>query len=534
MEKLLEILDNLIAYLLYGGEEELHRHKQLRKIWKDLRDRQLRYIDKQGKKLSISFPSRILQLYRLLQTFEELLELEKSREALLDDERLLSFLVDRRLDESSGIDRSTFTYDRMRERIAPLEEQEQEQEWKTIEKELEKLIGQFESERFFGFNESCFGLEQFYALLRYDHSSLLSQFSAASVQPPHGVPSSFVPVSADQVEQELLDLYYILGDFAFGQNVRSMVEDLLRYYRKDSESNLQVLRETMDQLELLLESELAPQTLKKLLQIIRQDPYFEPKYMKPERDYVGEYSASLRERFGYNRDRLRRELLHERVEQKVRKIFGEQELLSSGGYNRENDQLLAERGLPCFSYLHPLEIIKSYVQWKLSKGFLGSVKKVREDGYFEDRNFRIYLEDALKRSEGIVHDIEQFEQFIHGRGSLSIEDVHKMLERGQLKGREAQTVQRFVEEANGQAKKLVDKATNILYALYREVETILADFKSNSPKKVTNVRVIGGDRNAELMDKIKAGHAELGELLDVLSKYAVIYNEEKKTQEGSQ
>ena len=532
MEKLLEILDNLIAYLLYGGEEELHRHKQLRKIWKDLRDRQLRYIDKKGKRISNSFPSRILQLYRLLQTFDELLALDKSRDELLEDERLLSFLVDHRLDESSGIDRSTFTYDRMRERIAPLEEQDQE--WKKIEKELEKLLGQFQSERFFGFNESCFGLEQFYALLRYDHASLLGQFTASSVQPSQEVPASFAPVSADQVEQELLDLYYIIGNFAFGPNVRAMVEDLLRYCRKDSESNIQVLRETMDQLELLLENELAPHTLKKLLQIIRQDPYFEPKFMKPERDYIGEYSTSLRERFGYNRDRLRRELLHERVEQKVEKIFGEQELLSPGGYNRENDQYLAERGFPCFSYLHPLEIIKSYAQWKLNKGFLGSVKKVNEDGYFEDRNFRIHLEDAVKRSEEITHDLEQFEQFIHGRGSLSIEDVQKMMERGKLKGREAQTVHRFVEEANGQAKKLVEKVTNILYALYREVETVLADFKSNSPKHVTNVRVIGGDRNAELMDKIKAGHAELGELLDVLSKYAVIYKEERKTQEGNQ
>jgi hypothetical protein len=106
-----------------------------------------------------------------------------------------------------------------------------------------------------------------------------------------------------------------------------------------------------------------------------------------------------------------------------------------------------------------------------------------------------------------------------------------MIERGGIKGREAQTIQRFVEEANAQAKKLVEKSTNIIYALYREVETVLADYKSNNPKHVSNIRVIGGERNSDMMQKIKSGRAELGELLDVLRKYAVIYKEEQREQE---
>jgi hypothetical protein len=529
MDKLLELIDNIIAYLLYGGEEELHTHKQLRKIWKELRNRQLRYVDKKGHKLLPAFASRVLQLYRQVQSLQELLSLGEQREELLEDERLLEYLITSRLDEASGVDRSTFTYDRLRERIAPLEEQERE--WNKLEKELAQFLGQFNSERFFDFNRSCFGLEQLYALLKFNFTSLLGQFASSQGAQVSTLNPTFVATSADQVEQELLDLYFIIEGFEVSPSLRALTEDVLHYIRKGSDANVQVLRETMDQLELLLDNELSPPTLKGLIRLIRQDPYFEPASMKPSRNYLNEYAAKLRERYGYNRERLQRELLHEQVELKVEKIFGEQELLSLEGYNREQDQFLAEHNFPCFSHLHPLEIIKSYAQWKLKKGLLGALKKVAEDGYFEDRNFRIHYEDAVKRAERINEDIEQFEQFMHGRGGLSIEDVRGMIERGGIKGREAQTIQRFVEEANAQAKKLVEKSTNIIYALYREVETVLADYKSNNPKHVSNIRVIGGERNSDMMQKIKSGRAELGELLDVLRKYAVIYKEEQREQE---
>jgi hypothetical protein len=532
MEKLLELLDNFIAYILYGGEEELHKYKQLRKIWKDLKNRQLRYVDKRGNKVNALLPSRILHLYRLIQTLDDLFSLNKESEELLEDEKLLTFLITSRLDESAGADRSAFTYDRLRERVAPLEDQQQE--WKKIEKELEQYLGQLDTERFFGFNDGCFGLEQLYSLLRYDYLSLLNQFSGSSGDLDSAMHPSFIPTSSDQVEQELLDLYFILADFEVSPALRTMTEDLLRYHRKNSDSNLKVLRETLDQMELFLENDLSEPIFRGLIQLVRQDPYYDPEYMKRGRNYLEEYAKGVRERFGHNRDRLRRELLQERVELKVEKIFGEQELLSAGGYNRETDQYLAEHNFPCFSHLHPLEILKSYVQWKLTKGFLGSLKKIAEDGYFEDRNFRLHYEDAVQRCAGIGQEIEQFEQFIHGRGGLSIEDVRKMVERGGLKNREAQSIQRFVEEANGNAKKLVEKATNSLFALYREVETVLVDFRSNNPKHVSNIRVIGGEKNSDMMEKVKASHAELGELLAVLRNYAVIYQEEKREQEENQ
>jgi hypothetical protein len=532
MEKLLELIDNLLAYIMYGGEEELHKHKQLRKIWKDLRGKQLRYVDKKGRKLHTQLPARLLQLYRIVQTIQDLLPADSARSELLEDQQLLAYLINSRMPTSGNVDRSTFTYSRLRERIAPLENQARE--WSTVEKELNSFLEQFNSEQFFGFNHSCFGLELLYSLISFDFESLLGQFTGSNGSQPMGLQPSFSMTPSEQVEKELLDLYFILAGLEVSPSLRTLAEEVLRYYRSDSESNIRVMRESLDQLELLLSNDLSEPVFRGLLQLIRQDPYYEPERMKSESDYLGEYAVALRERFNHNRERLQRELLHEQVAQKVQHMFGEDELLAPGGYNRRNDQLLADRNFSCFTHLHPLEIIKSYVHWKLKKGFLGSLKKIGEDGYFEDRNFRLHYEDAVKRAEGMIQDIDQFEQLIHGQGGLSVEDVLKMLERESLKAREAQTVQRFVEEANAQAKKLTEKATNILFALYKEVETVLTDFRSNNPKHVSNVRVIGGEKNSDIMTKIKDGHAELGELLDILRNYAVIYKEESKEQAGAE
>jgi hypothetical protein len=536
MNKLLELLDTLIAYILYGSEEELLKHKTLRSMRRELGPENAKFIDKRGRKVSSKFASKVLQLSRNIETLRELVPIHrKEHEELLSDEKLRDFLILRRLPEESRSEHLNFSYDVLAERVSH-SMKEESVVWREIGNEFGKFKERFKDATFFGFDDGLAQLERFSSLMEFDFASFLSQFDPTVSGEGVPVSPNFVSISANQVYQDILDLYYIMGSLEITSALRTNLEYLLEYYKKYSETNIQILRESIDQVELLLEDSLSETVLRTIICFIEFDPYTEPKTMDAKKNYLEHFIAKREEQLDQNKERLQQSLLDEKLKLRVDKVFEGEELEEVSPYDGEHEQLFLDRGFPGFSQRRPLALLKSYYTRRFSKGFQGSLRKVADEGYFENREFKVNYNDTLSKVEGGVAAIEQFRNSLRGKGTMSIDDAVKVLKKESISETDAAAVKRFVRDTNGRARRIVEENSKNLNTLYQMVELIHNDYRAKNPRYVSNLRVIAGERSGEVMKKIEDGNSILSTFVEVLKNYAVIRSESdeiKGQQEGS-
>ncbi|MFO7848529.1 MAG: hypothetical protein R6V67_01095 [Spirochaetia bacterium] len=157
MEKFLDFIDTLIAYILYGNEDKLIKYKSLRNMRKELGPENSKFIDKQGKKVSSYFPAKVLQLWRNIEILRDLIPIhQKEREEVLADEKLRDFLVLRRLPEDTRDEHLNFSYEVLSEEITASGEDTEEM-WKRWDNEFSKFKENFNREHFFGFTPKIHG-----------------------------------------------------------------------------------------------------------------------------------------------------------------------------------------------------------------------------------------------------------------------------------------------------------------------------------------------------------------------------------------
>ena len=533
MDKLLELLDTLIAYLLYGSEEELLKHKSLRSMRRDLGPENAKFIDKRGKKCSPKFASKVLQLYRNIETLRELVPIHrKEHEELLTDEKLRDFLILKRLPEEARSEHLDFSYEVLAERVSQ-STKEEGMFWREINKEFGKFKERFKDAKFFGFDEGLAQLERLSSLMEFDFASFLAHFDPTFSVEAVPVSPSFSSVSANQVYQDILDLYYVMGSLEINSALRINLEFLLEYYKKYSETNMQILRESLDHLELLLEDSLSETVLRTILCFIEFDPYAEPKTMDGKKNYLEDFLAKREEQLDHNKERLQQSLLDERLKLRIDKVFEGEELEEAAPYDEGRERLLLDKGFPGFSQRRPLALLKSYYTRRFAKGFQGSLRKVADEGYFENREFKRNYNDTLSKVEGGVAEIEQFQNSLQGKGSMSIDDALKVLKKETITETDAAAVKRFIRDTNGRARRIVEENSKNLNRLYQMVELIHNDYRAKNPRYVSNLRVIAGERSGEVMKKIGDGNNLLSIFVEVLKNYAVIRSE-KEENKGQQ
>ncbi|MFO7849416.1 MAG: DUF5312 family protein [Spirochaetia bacterium] len=398
--------------------------------------------------------------------------------------------------------------------------------WKRWDNEFSKFKENFNREHFFGFNEGLGQLERFASLMEFDFTSFLENFDPAFSGETPAVSPGFSDVSANQVLQDLLDLYYILGGLEITSALRTNLEFILEYYKKYTETNEKILRESLDQIEILLESSLSEQVLRTMICLIEFEPYEEPKRMSPKRDYLRGFIEKREDRFIHNKDLLHRDLLDKKLKLHIDTVFEGEPLEETPPYDEESERAFVEKGFPCFFQRKPLRLLKSYYTRRFNKGFYGSLKKVAAEGYFENREFKERFSDILFKVEGGLTEIEQFLQSLSGKGTMSMEDALKILRKETINETEAASIKRFVKDINGKARRVVEGSAKNLNNLLYAVGRITEDYRSKNPRFVSNLRVIAGERSADVMRKIEEGNSVLTTFVEVLRSYAVIHEEE--------
>ncbi len=521
MDKLIEFFETLLLYLLYPSSEERARQFELRKIWKELRYLKLGYTDIHGKKIFSSYASKLYALYKLVCTLRNTLQLPARRQELLQENDLLEYLVLQQLEPQVRRQLNSFSYDFLLERITHAADQKAA--WNAVQREWTEFSRRVSELQHRKFGNDLYQLELLYWLLEFDFTSFLKVFDSNFVKDqPKQIPR-FADAAADLVDQYLLDFYFLVARLRITSRVRLVLNSLINYYNDDvSEEKTASIRESLDYIELLFENELSESTLRSLIQLVRQDPEFDPEASCNTHDYIDEVHSKLSKRFESNRDRVKRELTDSSLKGRIEELLTEHSLIGLYGYTRDNEEVFNQLGLSGFLYILPLEVLKTYYQLVFSKGALGSLRRVHEDGYYESSEFQQALGEALRRFTDVSRQLEQFEAQLLNKNGVSVDSIVEMARLNGNSTKNFEVIENYVNQINRQAVKILEYAGNSAEDLHRRIGAVIGDHRASSPRFITNIRVIGGDRNRDILQRIGDSYQGLENLLKIIRSYTVI------------
>ncbi len=521
MTGLLNTLKDLLGSLFNRDPKDIQKRKELKRIADFLKTIRPSYY-KPGNDLVLpGFASILYEFTLLLMPVYELLQktIDNKDQKLSDLYR--SYLIESRIPPQGQNKLVNLTYDSIRERV--LNSVSPESELKLIGHEFQSILKLFSTPEFNKIDIEYKQLEKLLSLCKIDYEKILNLFDPKLRLSQLNYKPSFSPVPAENVIDEILDIYYVICGLDLSFGVENNLLLLLGRLNKSNADELKYkINKIINRMQQLLKKHLAPTTLLFLIRAIKKDPFYAPEADKEMQHYLDKYIKKLTERFQQGRDRIIRERRENAIEQDLKALFGEAELLTVEGYNGEYSGILNDEGFDSFRYIKPLMIVKSFVAAKFEKNMRENINKIIIEGYFESESFQNRLSNLYYGCDKIMNEIIGFEEEFTGENKISVKTIQSYLKSYHSGKNVTSLINRVVQSVNSKAFSIIDNTSNLFYRLASTLLEIINDYKQSTPTFISNLKVIGGIKNREFMGNLVRDYNDLIKFVRIMKNFIII------------
>ncbi|MFO7730227.1 MAG: hypothetical protein R6V86_05635, partial [Spirochaetia bacterium] len=140
----------------------------------------------------------------------------------------------------------------------------------------------------------------------------------------------------------------------------------------------------------------------------------------------------------------------------------------------------------------------------------------------ENSEFQKGYGEALRQFSAVAGRIEHFETQLQQQSGASMDSMMKMARLGGSSVQNFEVIETFLNDMNRKAVRILDYTGKSAEELHRRIGAIIGDHRSAHPKFLSNIRIIGGDRNRDILMRVDQAYHELGLLLKIMRSYTVI------------
>ncbi|NLJ45224.1 MAG: hypothetical protein GX430_01505 [Treponema sp.] len=400
----------------------------------------------------------------------------------------------------------------------------EDEEFEAIGREFKEFIHQVDSLSISDLDRELAEVEQFSDICRFDWDRIIGLFDPGANMDNPGYRPDFRPAEGEKVLPELVDLYYILGDFSFGESLSQNL--LLILERQTPQTPVSTLRQKLDKIFSALNKGLALRlhrdVLLSLIRALKSDPAYDPPLVRETNDYVERYRRRMVTHYEKDRERLQREQHENAISTDIDALFKGTEVAPVDGYDEEEDAYLRRESPNGFTHIKPLRILKTFVHNNFEKEIKEPVKRLLVEGYFDNKGFQNNLANIIYQCERSAGRIDEFEASLRGNGRISIVAMKRYVEEMRRGKDVSQFLNRLVDAINQRAREICEDETRLFQMLGEAMGDLLTDYRRPSPDLVTNIRTLGGARNKEILGQVAEGKRQLDILLRIMRNFTYI------------
>lgn len=518
-------IQDLLVSIFTGDPREAARRRELRRIYDDVRSIRPPCIKPNKRLILPGFATILFSFQQSLLPICELLQKTLNHEDPHIAERFRDYLLELRMPESEVERRYGFTYDEMVKRVnaAP----SPDAELRTITTEFDQLMKSLDEPNVLSVEAELHQLDRLAEICRHDAERCLALFDPRVNVANSEYKPTFKPVEGDQVLPEILDLYYILADFQIELGIDRNLTLLLDRISPTGQSQSGKMARIVQRTARILRRQLTSQHLLSLIRLIKGDPHFVPKADREHRRYTAAYKKRLTTQFRKDRDRIVRERNEHALENDIKALFGDAELLHLDGYNDQENAALQEAGYATFTQIKPLRILKSFTLAKFERTIRDNLKRIIVEGFFENKQFQNNISNVYHQCDHTYERILAFEEELNGSGRHSVTLLRRYLHEKKRKSNVSEIVARIVEAVDKEAKELVEGETNRYFTLGSLMLDVVNDYKRRTPELISNIKAIGGQQNRELLASVASGYNDVVRLVRIMKHFTIIRSTNK-------
>jgi hypothetical protein len=516
-----------LSLLLKWDPAEAEKRKGLKNIYRMLAVVSPPFIDFRTGQILPGFAKTIFLLATNLIRLDEVL-----RKTILNKDSKLSqlyndYLIEAHLPEQERLKKAMFSYTELKERIssslAP------GTEGNKLMLEFTNYIHNFNPQATRIINETICELDRMIAVCRHNFGLFLAYFDPQCKLGTKNYSPRFSPVASENIAADLMDIYFILANFKVTQGIEQCFDDIIDRLKLPQGQAIKAdIKKTLARIEKLREKYLDPGILLNLIRAIKQDPVFEAARDREKTDHVHKYTTRLTTQFRKDLDKVIRELSETAASSEMKALFGDDMLIMPEGYNEEEASVLYSQGITSFSHIKPLAILKNFFIYKFDEKTKTAMTKLIVEGFFDDKSFQNEFSAIYYLCEKSQEKILDFESLLMGNSRTSLSTIRTFiagLKAGKKIGLEIDTI---IEEINKKAMKIIEVETNHLNALSRNIAAILDDYKTKSPLLVSNIKVIGGNKNNEFFAALSDAYSSITHLIMLMQNFTIIKQDTKQ------
>jgi hypothetical protein len=520
MLKFLKALKDFFSSLLMGNTEEVKKKRELKKIFKEIKQHKPLFYKQSTGQILPQFARTLLTFVQYLRPLKELIY----KTILHENERLAEkykeYLIEFRLEEKMQLKKQNFTYDSIKARLFNTVSLKTETE--ILNKEFADFLNLFSGPEFSTFDSEFTALEHFISLCQHDFIRLLMYFdpdiSLSPAYKPH-----LSPCIGYHANQDLMDLYFIFAELDMSVGIDKNLLFLLKRLKKNvTEVDELKIKKIVSAMATIYKKYLSPEILLNMLRAINADPYFTMKTDTSTKSYLDVYRGKLSSRFQRDLEKVTRECTEKEILKDLSHLFDENDLIEIEGYTEDMAKMLQAESFNSFSYTKPLKILKSFTVYHFESRIQETVKKIVISGFFENKKFKERFINIFHAAQGIKDAILDFEHTITATGEVSINKIRKYLVDFKKGKSVAYSLNKLIETLNNMAIKIIEDNTNTYYALQEVISEIIGDAKQRAPALISNIKVIGGEKNQELWSNLLESHKLLLVFTEIMKNFTII------------
>lgn len=398
-------------------------------------------------------------------------------------------------------------------------------------KRLEKILHLLENEDFKRIEKVIREIDRLVDICRFNYVSILHQFDPSfSADNPSYTPE-FRPVLLTDVEHTLMDIYYVSASLDIkvpeARAITALAE--LRKGSSLSEEEYQKLIQSIKKINAVFRNILTQSTLQKMIFLSKNTMEFQLQTAQYTRKLIQPFKERIRKQFDADTKRIRSEFQDLKITKELMELFGTRELITLRGYNHENNEYLQQNSTESFQFITPVQILNTFVRIYITDQILSLLNDIVVEGFFNNPLYKTEFAASVFACSECKNRIAEFEKTFEKNGENDIQLIKSYTTEGQQNTDLIKKMTQMIENANSQARTLIESQTNYFNDLHIKIAALLSESKKSSAADISNIKIlITSTRNKDNADLLEKQYPQWRIFLDIMQNYVIIADVEKK------
>lgn len=389
----------------------------------------------------------------------------------------------------------------------------------------EKLMKALNEESFKSMDREILQLRQLVDLCHINFLPILQVFDSNFIPGDFNYVPSYSEVSIEKLGNALEDIYYLVSGLRLTTGIANAIVALaqMRAGGNLSQERIEYYTTAVKRIAYTITKIIPVERLKYLIQYEKGDENFEPSVCSYKGSPKQDFANMMSDTFTADEKRIRSELQDATIARELSSLFSGSELLSSGSYNNEQNQLLRANSSLSFKYIFPFRILKTFVSVYLPDNLKNLLNDLVIEGFFVNANYKKTFSETVYSCLGIDEAIQRFEDSFGNDQPNSIAVLQSYIKDSHKDKDFYKKMEVMVNHINDEAKDIIQRLTSNLFALYKDLGELLEDSKKPSGEIIENLKVtMMSSRHREDTNFLEQHYGTWRIFFDIMKNYAII------------